>query len=149
MCSLLIPLYLTHGAEALKGICRKYYALFTPHILVCVYTYVFFPLLQKMCFCWKPISPRVCWCSESSRPQGRTDGRTDGGEANRNITSAVMLTTDGRGCACYTETSRVMLQNGFLAMMNRHFTAASRCLQHMVLVWTLTHAAAVYHAKKI
>lgn len=29
--------------------------------------------LQRACFCWRRISPKACWCLESSLPQGEAD----------------------------------------------------------------------------
>lgn len=81
-----------------------------------MYAHVCFPS-QKVCFCWKPIIPRACWCLESSHPQGKT--RDD--DANCNIPAGLSgyvnhwLDISGRGGVCerarYIEMSCVMFQN--------------------------------------
>lgn len=83
----------------------------------CVWTYNMCFTLQKVCFCWRLINPRACWCLESSHPQGKSDSK----EANCNIPAGLsgyvnpLLCISGRACACerayYIETSCVMLQN--------------------------------------
>lgn len=83
------------------------------HLSTCAH--MCFPF-QKVCFCWKPISPRACWCLESSHPQGKAAGD----EANCNIPAGLSgyvnhrLDISRRGCACQRafdiETSCVMHQ---------------------------------------
>lgn len=89
--------------------------LLMPCHYLCVWLCVF--PLQKVCFCWRLINRRACWCLESLHPQGKLDSS----EANCNIPAGLggyvnhWLDISGRGrtCqrACYIEMSCVMLQN--------------------------------------
>lgn len=71
------------------------------HVHLSMCEHMCFPF-QKVCSCWKLITPKACWCLESSHPRGKTDS----GGANCNIPAGLSgyvnhrLDISGRGCAC-------------------------------------------------
>lgn len=126
---------------------------------VCVWTCSMCWILQKVCFCWRLINPRPCWCLEFSHPQGKSDSNESSCNMPAGLSGYVnpWLCMSGRGCAgqraCYIETSCVMLQNslfGWCTITSRVLVAshlAYRCTMCFTLnaFWTGFTSADTQH----